>query len=76
MKVPGKQRLCTLKSWGKRPTAFNPERGGRSERSAWQSVLAVDMNLFLVKLSKLPALKPAFVLTETTDFLLFRLTFS
>lgn len=78
MKVCGKQRVCTLELWGKGvwPKAFNPERGRRGERSVWQSALVVDMNLFLLKLSKFPALKTASVVTETTDFLLFCLTFS
>lgn len=70
MKVPGKRRVCTLELWGKRfwPRAFNPARGGRGERSAWLSALPVDMNLFLLKLNKFPALKSAFVVTETRDF--------
>lgn len=44
------------------------EDGRRSGRSAWQSALAVDVHLFLLKLSKFPARKFAFIVTETTDF--------
>lgn len=44
--LSGKQGVCRLEMFGERvwTVAFNPVRGGRGERNAWQSMLAVDMN--------------------------------